>query len=973
MEEFPNLRSEQVFVSHVDDAVTFWAQCLDRGHELTKVSDDLARICPTMDALFGDPDLGKIYGALFSEDNCWYRCRVQCVINDEKYQVTYVDYGNSEVLNTSRIVELPEELQFPSIAQKYRLWGLQLSNPDTTVSQQGTTFLINMINEKQITVRHKVTYKDNTIVVQAEYCDLDIGEEVSKKGFALKCKTVPSFNNNKGNIMDLMCPGVKPHVPSNLRSRPVVSAPAGDQKSPPDRLLGHFNIHTPSLSKNENVSGNDRPVTHLSPAVSPDSAVLKDSELMLIEENKRLKCELDLILRKCQSLESEIQLLHVEAQKEKLIVDETYRDLERSFQTAVGDTLRSLSAKIEFLKAARRENINIRFGADLSEAIRLVSDECITAPSSLEKLDEIWKQYDLAQQMINLCKHVDEVNALIAQRNCIQQGLFVVVQEFILEVDKLPLTGRTTSLQQISLSLEAVYGQVTGAYCSDRAFHDFYEWKQTKIEEFTRVRHDTDESLQVLFIWFNDLGEFFDLTSSISLTSDQVVGNIDEILKKVELDIDKELDISVVERNESDNKIIIGAYNKVIEKIKQEQELIKVVMSKHAKSIDFETQMSEWHHKSPNIDDLLIIKKTLKGLKTQLRWKSIELRSLEESDEFTATDVMKIKENIAILRSKIFEEVYREQREYEKLSSLAQKWFPELPLLHPEAGISMYMESGGLLSGTLERELFDAEPLKELSSKRPVVRADVQGQKVLLKGYSVGVDTETKVIERAAKYHIAWSVLKEESGLLPLLFLFFCKSDPLVYLIVPFHPGESLEEVQTNKPLTTEEVAKVMKGVARGLETLHKANIVHGSVHQNNVFAVNRMKGILADFDFTKTDYHRNLINSVSYLNLTAPEVRTGQFISTSSDMYSYGCLLLWTCHGDYCKLKSDGTPDIDKVGIASNLKSLLSKLVTCTDRITATQVIEDDYFQIHAARKAIVASNGMDGENANREAGDLI
>jgi queuine/archaeosine tRNA-ribosyltransferase len=31
-----------------------------------------------------------------------------------------------------------------------------------------------------------------------------------------------------------------------------------------------------------------------------------------------------------------------------------------------------------------------------------------------------------------------------------------------------------------------------------------------------------------------------------------------------------------------------------------------------------------------------------------------------------------------------------------------------------------------------------------------------------------------------------------------------------------------------------------MKGVAQGLHTLHKADIVHGSLHQNNVFALNR-------------------------------------------------------------------------------------------------------------------------------------
>lgn len=50
----------------------------------------------------------------------------------------------------------------------------------------------------------------------------------------------------------------------------------------------------------------------------------------------------------------------------------------------------------------------------------------------------------------------------------------------------------------------------------------------------------------------------------------------------------------------------------------------------------------------------------------------------------------------------------------------------------------------------------------------------------------------------------------------------------------------------------------MMKGVAQGLQTLHGANIVHGSLHGNNVFAVNRKQGIVGDFDFTKSEVKKN-------------------------------------------------------------------------------------------------------------------
>lgn len=57
-----------------------------------------------------------------------------------------------------------------------------------------------------------------------------------------------------------------------------------------------------------------------------------------------------------------------------------------------------------------------------------------------------------------------------------------------------------------------------------------------------------------------------------------------------------------------------------------------------------------------------------------------------------------------------------------------------------------------------------------------------------------------------------------------------------------------------NKHLNHQETLTVMKGVAQGLQTLHGANIVHGSLHGNNVFVVNRKQGIVGDFDFTKSE-----------------------------------------------------------------------------------------------------------------------
>ncbi|RXM99575.1 Serine/threonine-protein kinase 31 [Acipenser ruthenus] len=119
-----------------------------------------------------------------------------------------------------------------------------------------------------------------------------------------------------------------------------------------------------------------------------------------------------------------------------------------------------------------------------------------------------------------------------------------------------------------------------------------------------------------------------------------------------------------------------------------------------------------------------------------------------QSDEPDDAAIQKKRDEITETRNSIFHEVCCEKEEY---------------------------DSDGLVTNSLERDLFDAEPMRELSGKRPLVHTEFQGQEVILKGYSVDAATEAKVLERATQYHKAWSGSKEHCGLLPVLFLFFGK------------------------------------------------------------------------------------------------------------------------------------------------------------------------------------------------------
>ncbi|XP_031432339.1 serine/threonine-protein kinase 31 isoform X2 [Clupea harengus] len=175
---------ELVGVTHVGDAMTFWAQNVDDEDLVEAIGRALSVKCDIAPKVEGKPSTQKIYAARFSEDQFWYRCIVQQQTED-KFHVFYVDYGNSETVAGSVLVELPDELQSAPLAKKYRFWGFHPpSDQDAAHLQQGKAFLQDLINGKKLRLRKKSVCFDGTVLVQAFQGNLNVGEEVLKMQFA---------------------------------------------------------------------------------------------------------------------------------------------------------------------------------------------------------------------------------------------------------------------------------------------------------------------------------------------------------------------------------------------------------------------------------------------------------------------------------------------------------------------------------------------------------------------------------------------------------------------------------------------------------------------------------------------------------------------------------------------------------------------------------------------------------------------
>ncbi|KAK6327075.1 hypothetical protein J4Q44_G00027200 [Coregonus suidteri] len=378
-------------------------------------------------------------------------------------------------------------------------------------------------------------------------------------------------------------------------------------------------------------------------------------------------------------------------------------------------------------------------------------------------------------------------------------------------------------------------------------------------------------------------------------------------------------------------------------------------MEKYLLNTKFKGEMLQWLNASPTPDSLFSVKKRIRSLRSQLRWRQVEEASLEEAEDIgpnrdserEGRDRMRPEHTLS-------RNISQERKEYMKLSALAEGCFPELPQLFPEADIRSYMSSGGLVFKSLDRDMFDAEPMRELSGRRPLVCTEFQGQRVILKGYTVNEEAEARVLERTTQFHRTRTQRQSQpdTGILPLLALFFGKSDPLAYVMVPYFPNGSLWAVQAAKPLTATESVKVMRGVARGLQALHAAGITHASLNPNNVFVLHRHQGMVGDYDFTKTPVQRAMDSGMvtGSISLVAPELRQAQGTppTPACDLYSYGCLLFWLHAQGFNGDLDSGRRlalDISGVKLEAKLQALLSKLLVCVGRLTAAETLADDYF----------------------------
>ncbi|KAL7887966.1 hypothetical protein AOLI_G00029400 [Acnodon oligacanthus] len=119
--------SHVAVVKHVDSPAKFWIQTQKYADEFDQLMEGLEKLYSDLaspEGLIRKPVPGQLCVAK-CQDGVFYRAAV-CRVSDEKADVFFLDYGNTELVDCSNLRELPLRFQkLPALAVKCALYGIQ--------------------------------------------------------------------------------------------------------------------------------------------------------------------------------------------------------------------------------------------------------------------------------------------------------------------------------------------------------------------------------------------------------------------------------------------------------------------------------------------------------------------------------------------------------------------------------------------------------------------------------------------------------------------------------------------------------------------------------------------------------------------------------------------------------------------------------------------------------------------------------
>lgn len=175
---------KKVVITEVVSCNHFWAQNVEQGPALDTLMQQLQSDLQATPPLPGsyNPHKGQLCAAQFS-DGQWYRAHVEKVVSPKEVHVLYIDFGNREIVPSSRTAPLPQGYNSqPPQAKEYHLACIQPPSDDEWAQEAKIYFTKEVLKEVLLNFEYRVQGQEYVTVVHCTDEKEDIGEQLLKEG-----------------------------------------------------------------------------------------------------------------------------------------------------------------------------------------------------------------------------------------------------------------------------------------------------------------------------------------------------------------------------------------------------------------------------------------------------------------------------------------------------------------------------------------------------------------------------------------------------------------------------------------------------------------------------------------------------------------------------------------------------------------------------------------------------------------------
>lgn len=577
---------------------------------------------------------------------------------------------------------------------------------------------------------------------------------------------------------------------------------------------------------------------------------------------------------------------------------------------------------VKYLEELLKQRSSLGFSKDVQSLVNLYYEskhetfqikETINS-KILKEMDELIVKLKSSEIQVKNSLEFDHLNFIIEERNHLRQQCF----------DK---------LKELCPNLEKMIKDAENKEIKKEAFE--------KVEKFIKPEEVKDPKKVM-----NDYKLFI---SQLDQNVMKYVQNTNQLYENFKRSMNQELKIlnDFVKQGEVISNQVLNIIKKDFNEKEEMNQNKKVIEDLSLHYIQILNSLNEnIHHK--NISQEIL--KNLPILKSNQREEKRNLLKLKyrkdelELDGASKDLILNIQIEIDKIQSRI-SNLNESIEKYEKLLfEITEKSYPELK------------------KQSLTEELL---PIKIIDSKYQVIRSikdyeliETIRDNVFIVKYSSKLHILKRFLlneEKSRKYF-----LKEINALSKLnhpciikIECFFIE-EKNIYVQMEYHKDGNLKDCLSKNKIPSFDLRSIFHLLAQAIKHIHDRGIIHCDIKPENIvlnITENSMKPILIDFDISR-DLQQSLTKTLKDIRGTngyiAPEIFNGSMPSTSSDIWSFGCVLFKSFfpNQDPILLPSNQTvliPSTDN----SDLKDLL---LSCLNRdpllrLTIDEIVTHSFF----------------------------